>query len=65
MRFTTLSVLLLSTLALATPDYDPAIEKRDDNTDSDLANPLSNLYTYPLTYLHIPYSQPQIGRAHV
>ena len=51
MRFTTLSVLLLPTLSLATPDSDPAIEKRDDNTDSDLSNPLSNLYTYLFTYL--------------
>ena len=63
MRFTTLSVLLLSTLALATPDSDPAIEKRDDNTDSDLSNPLSNLYTYLSTYLHIPYSQPHLHLA--
>ncbi|OJZ92301.1 hypothetical protein ASPFODRAFT_122869 [Aspergillus luchuensis CBS 106.47] len=59
MRSTTLSILLLSTLALATPDSDPAIEKRDDNTDSDLANPLSNLVN-PTTTTTMPTLFPEV-----
>ncbi|GKZ55192.1 hypothetical protein AnigIFM60653_000188 [Aspergillus niger] len=60
MRFTTLSVLLLSTLALAFPESDPAIEKRDDTTDSDMPNPLSNLAnpttTMPTLFPEVPTS---------
>ncbi|GKZ34565.1 hypothetical protein AbraIFM66950_004879 [Aspergillus brasiliensis] len=59
MRFTTLSVLLLSSLALASSDTN--IEKRDDTIDSDLPNPLSNLAnptttTIPTLFPEVPTS---------